>query len=78
MKLVNALAIVGLTIVGATAVYAQNADAIKQRREAMRTIAKAGGEPFKMTKGSPVRSCGSSGGTQGRRGECAEIQGDVP
>jgi cytochrome c556 len=36
---------------GATAVYAQNVDAIKQRREIMREIAKAGGEPFKMTKG---------------------------
>jgi cytochrome c556 len=51
MKLFKAMAVVGLTVVGATAVYAQNADAIKQRREIMRTIAKAGGEPFKMTKG---------------------------
>lgn len=36
--------------VGASA-QAQNADAVKQRREIMRTIAKAGGEPFKMTRG---------------------------
>jgi cytochrome c556 len=36
---------------GATVVHAQNVDAIKQRREAMRTIAKAGAAPFKMTKG---------------------------
>lgn len=38
------------TVLGATVVHAQNADAIKQRREVMRTIAKAGSEPFKMTK----------------------------
>lgn len=31
--------------------HAQNADAIKQRREAMRAIAQAGGDPFKMTRG---------------------------
>lgn len=29
---------------------AQNADAIKQRREAMRVIAQAGGEPFRMNR----------------------------
>jgi len=45
------LAVALATILGATAVQAQNADAIKQRREAMRTIAKAGAEPFKMTRG---------------------------
>lgn len=36
---------------GVTVVAAQNADDIKQRREAMRVIARAGGEPFKMTRG---------------------------
>jgi cytochrome c556 len=51
MRFIKTMAVVGLTIMAATAVSAQNADAIKQRREAMRTIAKAGGEPFKMTKG---------------------------
>ncbi|MCX7341315.1 MAG: cytochrome c [Hyphomicrobiales bacterium] len=39
------------TLVAASAAYAQNADAIKQRREAMRTIAQAGGEPFRMMRG---------------------------
>jgi cytochrome c556 len=29
---------------------AQNADVVKQRREIMRTIAQAGGDPFKMTR----------------------------
>lgn len=44
----GALAVVAA---GVTVAYAQNADAIKQRREAMRAIARAGGEPFKMTRG---------------------------
>ncbi|MCX7325541.1 MAG: cytochrome c [Hyphomicrobiales bacterium] len=39
------------TLVAATAAFAQNADAIKQRREAMRAIAQAGGDPFKMMRG---------------------------
>jgi cytochrome c556 len=51
MKLLKSMAVIGSIIVGATAVYAQNADAIKQRRDVMRTIAKAGSDPFKMTKG---------------------------
>ena len=37
--------------VGATVVYAQNLDPIKQRREAMRTVAGASGPNFKMMKG---------------------------
>jgi cytochrome c556 len=37
--------------VGATVVAAQNLDAIKQRREVMKTIAKASGINFKMMKG---------------------------
>ena len=37
--------------IGATAVYAQNLDAIKQRREVMRAIAGAGTPGFKMVKG---------------------------
>jgi len=36
---------------GATLLHAQNLDIIKQRREVMRTIAKAGGANFKMFKG---------------------------
>jgi cytochrome c556 len=37
--------------IGATVVAAQNLDAIKQRREVMKTIAKASGVNFKMMKG---------------------------
>ncbi|KAF0232238.1 MAG: cytochrome C [Beijerinckiaceae bacterium] len=44
-------ATLALVATGATVAVAQNADAIKQRREAMRAIARAGAEPFKMTKG---------------------------
>ena len=46
------VAAVAAVAVGATVVYAQNADAIKQRRQVMRDIVKSGtGEVFKMTKG---------------------------
>lgn len=38
-------------LVASVAAQAQNADAIKQRREAMRAIAQAGGDPFKMNRG---------------------------
>ena len=48
LLLAGALAVVA---VGVTVAVAQNADAVKQRREAMRVIARAGGEPFKMTRG---------------------------
>lgn len=37
--------------IGATVVHAQNLDVIKQRRDVMREIVKAGSVPFKMTKG---------------------------
>lgn len=40
-----------ICVIGATAVWAQNADAIKQRRDAMSTVAKASGANFKMVKG---------------------------
>lgn len=42
---------VAICLIGATAVWAQNADAIKQRRDAMQTVAKASGANFKMVKG---------------------------
>ena len=45
------VAAVAALAVGATGLYAQNLDAIKQRREAMKTIATAGIDPFKMMKG---------------------------
>jgi cytochrome c556 len=51
LVLTSRLSLVGLLALGVGAAVAQNADAIKQRREAMRAIARAGAEPFKMTKG---------------------------
>lgn len=45
------VAVAAALAVGATAVYAQNLDIIKQRREAMRAIAGQSGPIFKMTKG---------------------------
>lgn len=49
-RLVLAITLVAVAA-GVTAAVAQNADAIKQRREAMRVIARAGAEPFKMNRG---------------------------
>src|SRR5215470_19425541 len=49
MRLVLAT-LVGVSV-GATLVLAQNLDAIKQRREVMKTIAKASSVNFKMMKG---------------------------
>jgi cytochrome c556 len=48
MRVMAALAVLA---VGVTAVFAQNLEVIKQRREAMRNIAKAGTPPFGMMKG---------------------------
>jgi cytochrome c556 len=45
------LAAIATLAIGATVVYAQNLDAIKQRREVMKTIAVAGITNFKMIKG---------------------------
>jgi cytochrome c556 len=45
------LALASVSVLVATAAYSQNVEAIKQRREAMRAIARAGAEPFKMMKG---------------------------
>ncbi len=50
MRFVKPVSILCLIIAASTAAYAQNADVIKQRREAMRVIAKAGDAPFKMTR----------------------------
>ena len=49
MRLILAT-LVGVSV-GATVVLAQNLDAIKQRRDTMKTIAKASGVTFKMMKG---------------------------
>ena len=45
------LAVLSVVAVGATAVYAQNLDAIKARREAMQAIATAGSANFGMMQG---------------------------
>jgi len=51
MRFIKTVSVICLMIAGATAAYSQNADAIKQRRETMRVITKAGDAPFKMTRG---------------------------
>ena len=71
------LAVVTAIAVGATAVYAQNADAIKQRREVMRTIVKSGsGDVFKMTKGEmPFDLAKVQAVVKAVEDQCAEVQG---
>ena len=49
--MIRYLSVAALLAVGATVAIAQNADAIKQRREVMKAIAGGGSEPFKMSKG---------------------------
>lgn len=48
--MIRTLSVVTLLAAGATIAYAQNLDAIKQRREVMKVIATAGIEPTKMSK----------------------------
>ncbi len=50
MRFAKPVSILCLMITGATMAHAQNADIIKQRREEMRIIAKAGVPPFRMTR----------------------------
>jgi cytochrome c556 len=49
--LVRFVAMVSVVVLGATAVWAQNLEAIKQRREVMKAIANAGTPNFNMMKG---------------------------
>ena len=50
--MLRTMAVVTVLAVGATAVWAQNVEAIKQRREVMRAIAKASIVNFNMSKGA--------------------------
>jgi cytochrome c556 len=49
--MLRSIAVAAAVAIGATAVYAQNAAVIKERRETMRTIAKSSGATFKIVKG---------------------------
>ncbi|MDX2204313.1 MAG: cytochrome c [Hyphomicrobiaceae bacterium] len=49
--MMRTLAAVSIVAISATAVLAQNLDAIKERRQAMRTIGSVGTSNFKMMKG---------------------------
>ena len=65
--------------IAATAVWAQNVEAIKQRREAMREIAKAGTPPFKMTKGElPFDLAAVQAGLKAYQEHGAKLKGLFP
>jgi cytochrome c556 len=76
LRLVAAFAGVAL---GATVVWAQNVDAIKQRREVMREIAKAGTPPFKMSKGElPFELAKVEAGLKTYQDQAAKLKGLFP
>jgi cytochrome c556 len=65
--------------IGATVVLAQNAEVIKQRREAMRAIAKAGTPPFKMSKGElPFDLATVQAGLKAYQEQGAKLKGLFP
>jgi cytochrome c556 len=76
LRLVAAFATLAL---GATMVWAQNLDAIKQRREVMREIAKAGTPPFKMSKGEiPFELSKVEAGLKDYQEQAAKLKGLFP
>lgn len=65
--------------VGATVVHAQNLDAVKQRRGAMKTIAMASGANFKMMKGdAPFDLATVQAGLQTFQDQAAKYKGMFP
>jgi cytochrome c556 len=65
--------------VGATVVLAQNLDAIKQRREVMKTIAKASSINFKMMKGeAPIDLAKVQSGLQTFQEQFPKLKGLFP
>ncbi len=75
----RSIAFVAFVAVGATAVYAQNLDVIKQRREAMRTIGEASGRNFKMVKGeAPFELATVQAGLKVFQEQAAKFKGLFP
>jgi cytochrome c556 len=72
-------AVIAAVVVGATVVNAQNLDTIKQRREAMRAIAKAGSGPFKMSKGElPFELAPVQAGLKAYQEQASKLKGLFP
>ena len=82
LRRVAALIAIGTgAILGAGTIiaYAQNSDAITQRRAAMTNIAKAGTPPFKMSKGEePFDLAKVQAGLKTYQGEGGQVERPVP
>jgi cytochrome c556 len=76
LRIAATIATIGM---GATVVYAQNLDAIKSRRDVMKTIATAGVTNFKMMKGdSPFDLAKVQAGLKVYQDEAAKLKGLFP
>lgn len=77
--MLRVVAAVAALAIGATAVYAQNLDVIKQRREAMRTIAGASGPNFKIMKGeAPFNLAAVQAGLETMHVQATKLKGLFP
>ena len=76
---IAALGTVAILGTGTIIAYAQNSDAITQRRAAMTNIAKAGTPPFKMSKGEePFDLAKVQAGLKTYQGEAAKLKDLFP
>ena len=77
--MIRITAVLAAIAIGATAVYAQNLDAIKQRRQVMKTIATAGAANFKMVRGeAPFDLAMVQAGLKTYQDEAAKLAGLFP
>ena len=77
--MIRITAVVAALAIGATAVYAQNLDAIKKRRDVMKAIATAGTVNFNMMKGDiPFDLAKVQAGLKTYQDEAAKLLCAVP
>lgn len=77
--LLRAVAVVSVVALGATTVWAQNLEAIKQRREVMKAMANAGTPNFNMMKGqAPFDLAKVQAGLKVYQDEAPKLKGLFP
>jgi cytochrome c556 len=77
--MIRVTAVVAAIAIGATAVYAQNLDAVKKRRDVMKAIATAGTVNFNMMKGDvPFDLAKVQAGLKTYQDEAAKLPGLFP